>query len=323
MASYEKRSGGWRVRTKGKRESATFPTKAEAVAWATEREALYRTLKTGGIESKRLHWVLDRFAAEVSPSRKGERWEALRLEAMKAQLPDKPLPELTPDDLGKWRDARLKTVKPSTFNRELNLLMAVLEHARREWRYLHANPARDVKRPQDPPHRKRLMTDGERDRLCLALGYVGGKPETLSAQVAVMMLLALETAMRASEVGGLTWDRVHARHVTLPTTKNGDARDVPLSTRAVELLGYMRGIDAERVFTVSDQSRDALFRKARERCKIVGLTFHDTRHTAVTRMAKLPGMDVLKLAKIIGHRDPKSLMIYFNPSPDELADLLG
>lgn len=323
MASYEKRSGGWRVRTKGKRESATFPTKAEAQAWAAEREGLYRTLKTGGIESKRLHFVLTRFAEEVSPSRKGERWETLRLAAFKAQLPDKPLPELTPDDLGKWRDARLKSVKPSTFNRELNLLMAVLEHARREWRYLHANPARDVKRPQDPPHRKRLMTDKERDRLCLALGYAGGKPGTISAQVAVMMLLALETAMRAGEVGGLEWNRVHKRHVSLPTTKNGDARDVPLSTQAVELLACMRGVDKLRVFTVGAGSRDSLFRKARERCEIVGLTFHDTRHTAVTRMAKITGMDVLKLAKIIGHRDPKSLMIYFNPSPDELAALLG
>lgn len=323
MASYEKRGKVWRARTVGRRESATFPTKAEAVAWANERERAYRAVQAGGVDTRSLRYVLNRFAEEVSPKRKGKRWEVLRLNALSKQLPDKPMNEVTPEDIGRWRDKRLQQVKPSTVNRELNLLGAVFEHARLEWRYVLTNAVRDVSRPTNPPHRKRLMTDAERDRLCLALGYTGPPITTLSQQVAVAMLLALETCMRAGEIIGLEWANVHRRHVTLPQTKNGDARDVPLSSRAVELLGQMRGIDPVRVFTVDGPSRDALFRKARNRCKLAGVTFHDTRHTAITRLAQSRKLDVLELARMIGHRDLKSLMIYFNPTADELAERLG
>lgn len=287
------------------------------------REAAILSLSRGGIDKRRVGYVMQRFADEVSPRRKGERWEVLRLAALKRQLPDKPADDVTPEDIGRWRDARLRSVSASTVNRELNLLGAVFEHARLEWRYVLRNPVRDVSRPTDPPHRKRLMTDAERDRLCLALGYTGPPVRTLSQQVAVAMLVALETAMRASEIIGLTWDRVHARHVTLRRTKNGDARDVPLSSRAVALIEQMRGVHRTQVFTVDSKSRDALFRKARGRCKIVDLKFHDTRHTAITRIAQSRKLDVLELARMIGHRDLKSLMIYFNPSADEIAARLG
>jgi len=41
MATYRKRSGGWRAEIfkKGIRESQTFATKVQAITWATQREA--------------------------------------------------------------------------------------------------------------------------------------------------------------------------------------------------------------------------------------------------------------------------------------------
>lgn len=331
MASFEKRSGRWRVKVRvaGVSQSATFATKALASAWALEQEGSARAVASGDAPPRKtVRQALERYAAEVTPSKRGARWEDLRLTVLAGMLPDKLLADLTPDDIGTWRNERLvgtpgrQAVSASTVNRELNVLTSALEHMRREWRWLKTNPARDVKRPRNPPHRKRLMTDRERDRLQLALGYLeDGKVETKMQQVAVAMLLALETGMRSSEIIGLAWSQVRGKHVHLPMTKNGAERDVPLSRRAVELLEKMRGVDKHQVFTVDAASRDALFRKARARCKIVGLTFHDTRHTAVTRLAKL--VDVLTLAKIIGHRDVKSLMIYYNPSVDEIADRLG
>lgn len=329
MASYEKRSGSVRVKVRvaGVHKSATFPTKARAAAWALEQEGSARSAAAGELPVHSVADTLARYALEVSPGKRGGRWEVLRLAVLAMELPDKPVADLTPDDVGRWRDARLKgnvrrkAVAPSTVNRELNVLTSALEHARREWRWLRTNPCRDVKRPKNPRHRKRLMAERERDRLLLALGYVEGLPvTTLMQQVAVAMLLALETGMRSSEIVGLTWDRVHKRHVHLPLTKNGGERDVPLSTRAVQLLEAMKGVDKHQVFTVTPASRDALFRKARQRCKITGLTFHDTRHTAVTSLARK--VDVLTLAKIIGHRDVKSLMVYYNPSADDIAAML-
>ena len=139
-------------------------------------------------------------------------------------------------------------------------------------------------------------------------------------EVGVMFLLALETAMRLSEMTGLTWERVHPKHVVLGDTKNDDKRDVPLSSRARELLAN-RGEDEDEVFKVSAASASALFRKAVKRTSIQNLRFHDSRHEGITRLARK--LNVLDLARMIGHRDTRSLMIYYNPRPEEIADRLG
>ena len=146
--------------------------------------------------------------------------------------------------------------------------------------------------------------------------------------MAVVFLFALETAMRVGEIIGLTWDSVsyEGRFVTIPKSKNGDTRQVPLSSRAVELLKKLEGIDKERCFTVDSRSMDTLFRKARTRASktipdILTLHFHDTRHEAITTLAKK--LTVIQLARMVGHRDLKSLMIYYNETATELASLLN
>jgi len=101
--------------------------------------------------------------------------------------------------------------------------------------------------------------------------------------------------------------------------KNGDEREVPLSKEAVRLLQCMRPFK-DPVFRLTDEVRDVLFREARDRAGIVGLTFHDTRHEATTRLARK--LDVLDLARMLGHRDVKSLLIYYNATAQEIAGRL-
>jgi integrase len=105
----------------------------------------------------------------------------------------------------------------------------------------------------------------------------------------------------------------------LPVTKNGDSREVPLSLRAREILALLPRTDP--VFGLESAQRDALFRKARDRAKIPNLHFHDSRSEAIWRLSKK--LDVMELARVIGHRDLRSLLIYFNASADSLADKLG
>jgi integrase len=108
----------------------------------------------------------------------------------------------------------------------------------------------------------------------------------------------------------------------LRETKNGTRRDVPLSKRALELLALLPAAEAGRpIFAMSAASLDALFRKARERAGIDGATFHDTRHLAITRLAKkFP--NVLDLARMTGHKDLRKLQIYYNETAEAMADLL-
>ena len=54
----------------------------------------------------------------------------------------------------------------------------------------------------------------------------------------------------------------------------------------------------------------------RDRCQITDLHFHDTRHEACTRLARK--LEVLDLARMIGHKDLRSLMIYYNATASEL-----
>src|SRR5258708_1784305 len=81
MAYYRKRSGGWRaeVEKNGVRDSDTFPTKAQAVAWATKREAEIMAGARGELPRKYVSDALKKYAEEVSPNKKGKRWEIIRI----------------------------------------------------------------------------------------------------------------------------------------------------------------------------------------------------------------------------------------------------
>lgn len=313
MASISRQDGRWRARVtvEGKRVSKTFRTKAQAQAWASQVEQTGERYAAG---MQTLADAMKRYAREVSPTKKGERWEVIRLKRLRGhQMASKRLSRLTADDIATWRDERLAAVSPGSVNRELNLLSAVFEQARREWRWIKTNPVRDVRRPKNPPPRDRRISEDEIDRICWALGY-SGEVETKQHQVAVLFLLAIETGMRLGEMVGIDRSDVHPRHVRLNATKNGDPREVPLSVAARELI-------ACAPFTVGRDVASTLFRKACRRAQVSDLTFHDTRHEAVSRLARK--LDVLDLARMIGHRDPKSLMIYYNATADEIAGRLG
>jgi integrase len=322
VGAIRKRGRRWHaeVKIRGSREGHSFATRAEAATWVMEREAEIRGER---LPDRTLAQAIQRYADEIAPAQRGARWTVIRCTALaRDKMTTKPLASLTATDLAGWRDARLRDVSPSTVRREMTLLRGVLEQCRREWGWLRVNPIDDVRRPPNPQGRERRVSDDEQERMRLALGWsVDATPETLSQQVALLMFLAVETAMRAGEMLSLDWSQVDlpGRAAHLTRTKNGDSRDVPLSRRAVELLTLMRP-GAGPVFTVPDASRDALWRKARERAGLDDVHFHDLRHEATTRLARK--LDVLDLARMTGHRDLGSLRRYYNPTAAEMASRL-
>jgi len=320
MASFRRRGRSWRAELfkDGKRESATFPTKAQAVAWAHMREA---ELVGERLPEHTVKDALQRYSREVAPKHRGAKWEQTRLGLLERDpLASVRLPALAPSDLAAWRERRLQSVSSASVRREMNLLQGVFKVCRKEWGWLRIDPLADVARPKAPPSRKRRITQDEIDRLTLALGYNGGEPTTIQHRVALAFLFAVETAMRSGEILGLRWADVGPLSVKLPMTKNGDERFVPLSSRAREILELLPR-EADTVFGLESAQRDALFRKARDRAKIPNLHFHDSRAEAIWRLSKK--LDVMELARVIGHRDLKSLLIYYATSADDLAAKLG
>lgn len=327
MATYRRRGNRiiCEVSIKGRRKSKTFDSKLKAKAWAASVEHELRGLAAGVSQTHTLGDVFDRYAREVSEHKKGARWEFIRLDKFATyEFARIKLIELKREHIEDWMMLRAKEgLKPSSINRELNLLSHCLTQARR-WRLMQHNPMEDLERPRNPPHRDRRIRQDEIEQILIALTYAEHAPVLQHQQrVAVAFLFALETAMRASEICGIlpAYLNVHERTVFLPDTKNGAQRWVPLSMRAIELLKKLKPFDdGKTIFQVRSGTLSTLFKKGVDKTGIENLTFHDSRHEAITRLAAK--LDVLDLARMVGHRDIKQLMTYYNKSAAELAQKL-
>lgn len=334
MAKPKKRGNVWGIRVSvgGKRESATFDTKREADDWQAKRRMELKRERSGTLgEIRTLGDALRRYAAEVSPTHKGERWEAVRLKMFgkDEMLPiTLPLSKLTTAHISAWKLERSKAISDGSVLRELGLLGAVLTHARREWHWMDHEPMRDVRRPKQPPHRKRLIQWREIRLMLRQLGWrARGRPTTMKQVTAAAFLHALRTGMRAGEIVGLEWGRVRPTWVELEETKNGSSREVPLSRKAVRLIERMRGLDDDLVYPISSQTIDSLFRKARAQAGLSGFTFHDSRHAAATRIGATVGqpgrLSFPEFCAMFGWEDPKHALIYVNPTAASLAAKLA
>ena len=325
MASITKTTTGYRahVYVKGTRDSQVFRTQREAKAWATVRENEIRD-QTEKPASHTLAETLTRYRDEVSPSKRGQRWEEIRIRAFLASplLPtNSPLAEITSDTMGQWRNARLQQVSAGTVLREFGLLSAVFEEARREWKWIAVNPIADVRKPRQPDHRDTIITRPQIKAMLKTLGHSPARPiRTVSQSVAAAFLLALRSGMRAGELCKMEWSRVYDGYCSVPH-KTGSTdkalRDVPLTPKAMRIVEKMRGFDRSMVFGLSSKTLDALFRRARNRAGLSGFTFHDSRHVAATWMAQR--VHILDLCKAFGWAGTKQALTYFNPKASDIA----
>lgn len=152
--------------------------------------------------------------------------------------------------------------------------------------------------------------------------------------------LALETAMRMRECYPLDVKQVSLakRTIHLERSKNGDHRQVPLSSVATTLLAEYMTANAEaigmrdgRLFsywnrstsvreldsTTSEVSR--IFRTAFAQAGLRELHFHDLRHEATCRLYERTSLSDVLIAKITGHRDVRMLRRYASLRGSDLA----
>lgn len=326
MASIKKDGDRWKAQVcvNGIRKMKRHDTKAQAKSWAAQMEVDLG--KMDGVVSvdHTLGHVFERYANEISETKKGAQWEIVRLKMFaRFVIANVLVIDLRREHFEHYIVERMTTVKSSSVNRELNLISHCLTQARR-WRLMSHNPMGDLKRPKDPAHRDRRINQREIDTVLASLNYGEEAPVIQQQQkVAVAFLLAIESGMRAGEICGLLAENVNLVDQTafLPDTKNGRARSVPLSKEAVRLLRRVEPwSEGGSVFGLASGALSTLFKRGVSKTDIVDLTFHDTRHEAITRLAKK--LDVLDLARMVGHRDIKQLLTYYNKSAKELASQL-
>lgn len=324
MGTVRKRGETWHAEVRRRKPpfyaAASRTTKAGALAWIAQTEADLAAGKLGKAPNKPFRAALERYSLEVSPKKRGARWEVLRLALIgRDPLGDVMLPALSSTDFAAWRDRRLTQVGVASMLREWTLLRNVVTVAIDEWKWLTNNPMKGVKKPAPPPPRDRLATCEEVESILYVLGYEVDEPAvSVGQRVAVAWLLAVESAMRAGELCGLRPETLflEARFARLPRTKNGRKRDVALSACFLALLKQLPG----GFLNLTPRQIDANWRKARGQAGVEDLHFHDSRHLAITRLAKK--LHPLELARMTGHLDLKQLMVYYNEPASETAGKL-
>lgn len=340
MATYQKRGRSWRAIVRKKTTETTtsvtktFDTKAEAVKWATALEAKIdegqtveraREAAKAEVTMPSMASLLDRYADEISPQKRGTRWEQIRLKMLVRRFPifQRQASGITGPDMADWRDERLKEVAPASVRRELGLISAVYKVAIKEWRLgLTENPCRLITWPKKPRARTQRVPIEIKMQLVQHLGWDGVDRPTNSSQWAALALcFALETAMRKGEILSLAWQDINfeERFAHLDMTKNGEERDVPLSRAAIDLLKIAGpGRPHEPVFKITAGHLDKIMREARLDLDLMHVRFHDARREATTVLSKKVA-NVLELSAITGHKTLDMLKVYYKPKPSDLA----
>ena len=274
-----------------------------------------------------LEELMLKYMNEEAPKRKGAKQEIACIKSFIREFQSmvkKPLVDICQLDMIDFRNERLKVVKPSTVKRDLGFWGSIFKFARQELRLISGSPLTDISKPSESEHRDRRISQDEIDLILKAFRYYPTfQPINKKQQTAWALLFALETAMRASEITGMKWENIAEKYVLLPDTKNGLSRKVPLSNQAKELLGLMRGLHPENVLTLTNANTlsQYFWQVTTEQLKIEDLTFHDSRHEAITRLAQV--LPIQDLAKVTGHKELKTLMKYYNPTAIELADRIN
>lgn len=176
---------------------------------------------------------------------------------------------------------------------------------------------RDVRRPAQPKHREKTLSPTEIRAMLRALGWRStGTPATITQAIGRAFVFALQTGMRAGEICSLEWTDLQTHSIKIRDGKTG-ARTVPITPTARRTIESMRGFDPVRIFGMDSHTLDVLFRRARSKAGLEGFVFHDTRHTAATRMAQK--LHVLELCKVFGWANTTRALTYSNPDAEDLA----
>lgn len=340
MASITPHKDGFRVQVYvgGVRDSKVLRTRREANSWGAAREAALKRLRDMPPSDRHtLGEALTEYSTRVSTKKGGTKWEQNRIASFIKQFPEYAERTLSQADTpmwAEWRDRRLAgyvapngTKKRGITNgsvlREINLYRNVYTIARKEWKWADANPFSDLGIPPDNAARTRRVDPWKEVRPIVRwLGYrTGQEPATKNHEVALAWLVALRSGMRAKELRGLGKKTVNmktgvARLEHKMQYLTGKPREIPLPRPALRLLKAVA--HREQCFTVDADSLSTLFRKARIALLITGMTFHDSRGEALTRLARK--VDVLTLSRISGIKDLKLLQEhYYRETSEQIA----
>ena len=322
-------------------ERKKFETETEAVAWAANFAREVNTKAGSDFHDLTFLDLMNRYLDEVSIKTIKHPKNVMMVKFFsnalidgthhkKYPIMDVNLRDLCKQDFIDFRNTRSQEVGDGTFRRDWSRFHTAMSIAAGEWGWIHRNVMKGIRIPKEPSHRCRRVSPEE--ELAIRDYFITAEVQSLTKtnynlQVAMLFQIAIETALRFSEIISLKRDEVFLDDDYLfvagtePNAKKTAAsiRSVPLTSLAKSIfkdaLSY--SWDETFIFNIPHRNFHRKFRKCLIDLGIKDLHFHDCRHEATTRLARI--YSVLELAKVIGHTDIKSLLIYYQPTINELV----
>jgi len=329
MASVLKIGDTWRaqVRRKGHKSiSETFPTKAQAVAWARKIEAEIDARKfndTRGLANLTLKDLIAWYVEEIGSTHPFGKNKTAVLNMWQRDHGHVTLADITSDYLTAFvRDRRRAGASGVTISIDLTYLANVFRSAR-DLRKLPLSLEPLTSARSNMAHlnistrskeRARRPTSKEINDLC---NYFD---EHSTLPMRDIIYFAIETAMRIDEITRLRWADLNEADRTIvirdrkhPRQKIGNDQEVPLLGKAYEIINrqprpsHLTG--SSRIFPIKVRTITTIFPRAKTALGIQDLHFHDLRHEGISRLFE-QGYQIHEVALVSGHRDWKMLARY-------------
>ena len=247
-------------------------------------------------------------ALEYSKANKlSYRNDRTRMEKLLAWFREYPADAITPQDIERRFAGEDWT--PATANRYRALLSLTYRLAIRDGR-AQTNPARQVGHRLENNARTRFLSAEEETRLRTAIR--DRWPERIGE-----LDLALNTGLRLSEQYGLTWENVNLsrRVLTVPRSKNGLTRHVPLNAAALAALEALKKRGNGLPFVCGEGAGPRQwFEPAVRAAKLQRFSWHCLRHTFASRLV-MAGVDIRTVQELLGHKTLAMTVRYAHLAP--------
>lgn len=292
--------------------------------------ALYRKRKTEALEGRKFPERLRARAASFDDlardalvhskaHNRSYKDDALRLAQLQAWFGSQSASSIMPQQIEArlTREAEARGWRPATANRYRNTMSLAYRLGVANGK-VTSNPVRMVRSRRENNTRIRYLDqfapDEERRlRSAIQERFPDHLPE---------FDLALNTGMRLSEQYGLTWDRLNSAHrmLTVPPSKYGEARTIPLNDAALAAIEALRARAGDGLWVMVNPRGERMlsprkwFESAVQAARLREFTWHCLRHTFASRLVMM-GVDLRTVQELMGHKDIRMTCRYAHLSP--------
>jgi len=255
------------------------------------------------------------------------------IDVLSAELGHLPPSGLTHEVIMRYRSRRAsgktngRRVGDGTLRRELNCLVAALNHAARH-RRIDQSMIPHIDLPKAPPPRDMWLNEQEADQLWDAARAEGGR-------AFLFVAIAIETASRRRAIETLRWDQVDLQCGLINFQASGleitkkKRVPVPMSTRLHKVLSEARSSSENEWVIGSPHPIQRCFDRVKRRAheatgnrRFMAISPHTLRHTWATLAARA-GVPLFEIAGVLGDSVATTTRVYAHHSPDHLRSAVN